>query len=46
MTETAFESALSIRIGEMLDACTKCGKCVEICPVTDPAGVGAASPQE
>src|SRR5665213_2185251 len=46
MTETAFESALSVRVGEMLDACTKCGKCVEICPVTGPAGVGAASPQD
>ena len=46
MTETAFESALSMRVGEMLDACTKCGKCVEICPVTDPAGVGAASPHD
>jgi heterodisulfide reductase subunit D len=46
MTETAFESALSIRVGEMLDACTKCGKCVEICPVTGPAGVGDVAPQD
>ncbi len=30
----------------MIDACTRCGKCVEICPVTAPAGVGAAAPQE
>ena len=30
----------------MIDACTRCGKCVEVCPVTAPAGVGAAAPQE
>jgi heterodisulfide reductase subunit D len=45
MSETAFEGALHARTAEMLDACTKCGKCVEICPVTGPAGVGRASPE-
>ena len=45
MTETAFESALAARTAEMLDACTQCGKCVEICPVTGPAGVGDAAPK-
>ena len=45
MTETAFEVALAERTSEMLDACTKCGKCVEICPVTAPAGVGDATPK-
>ena len=44
MTETAFESALSARTVEMLDACTRCGKCVEICPVTAPAGAGNTAP--
>jgi Fe-S oxidoreductase len=39
MSET-FEAALSGRVGAMLDACTQCGKCVEACPITDPAGVG------
>ncbi|HEX5509276.1 MAG TPA: (Fe-S)-binding protein, partial [Pseudolabrys sp.] len=39
------ESALTARTDEMLDACTKCGKCVEVCPVTGPAGVNAA-PQD
>jgi ferredoxin len=38
MTQTAFEVALTERTSEMLDACTKCGKCVEIYPVTAPAG--------
>jgi heterodisulfide reductase subunit D len=34
-----FEDALSGRIDEMLGACTRCGKCVEACPVATPAGV-------
>src|SRR5256886_13013805 len=41
MTET-FESALSARVDAMADACTRCGKCVEVCPVTGPGGVKAA----
>jgi heterodisulfide reductase subunit D len=45
MTQTAFEVALTERTSEMLDACTKCGKCVEICPMTGPAGVGDATPK-
>ncbi len=36
-----FESALSARVAEMVDACTRCGKCVEVCPVTGPGGVKA-----
>jgi Fe-S oxidoreductase len=46
MTETAFETALVRRTAEMVDACTRCGKCVEICPVTAPAGVGDAAPED
>jgi heterodisulfide reductase subunit D len=40
MTAT-FESALAARADEMADACTRCGKCVEVCPVTGPGGVKA-----
>ena len=36
MPET-FESALQARVDHMVDACTRCGKCVEVCPV-DGAG--------
>jgi heterodisulfide reductase subunit D len=39
MTET-FESALQTRVDDMLDACTRCGKCVEVCPAAEPAGLG------
>jgi heterodisulfide reductase subunit D len=39
MTET-FESTLQSRVDEMLDACTRCGKCVEVCPAAGPAGLG------
>jgi Fe-S oxidoreductase len=45
MSDTPFETALAARTSEMLDACTQCGKCVEICPVTGPAGVGEATPK-
>ena len=44
MTET-FEAALAQRVDAMLDACTRCGKCVEVCPVTGPGGV-KAQPRE
>jgi heterodisulfide reductase subunit D len=44
MTET-FESALAGRVAAMADACTRCGKCVEVCPVTGPGGV-KAEPRE
>jgi Fe-S oxidoreductase len=40
MPET-FETALQARVDGMLDACTRCGKCVEVCPVTGPGGVTA-----
>src|SRR4051812_46832411 len=40
MTAT-FEAALQDRVDDMVDACTRCGKCVEVCPVTQPGGVTA-----
>jgi heterodisulfide reductase subunit D len=40
MSET-FETALAGRVAAMADACTRCGKCVEVCPVTGPGGVEA-----
>src|SRR5471030_3243744 len=37
----SFELALQARVDTMVDACTQCGKCVEVCPVTTPGGVTA-----
>ncbi|HUL90023.1 MAG TPA: (Fe-S)-binding protein [Pseudolabrys sp.] len=45
MTETVFEAALTARTAEMLAACTRCGKCVEVCPMAKPAGIGNAAPE-
>lgn len=38
-----FEDALTGRVEEIIDACTRCGKCVEICPVKAAAGVTASA---
>jgi heterodisulfide reductase subunit D len=43
MSET-FETALTGRVDAMVDACTQCGKCVEVCPITEPAGVADEPP--
>ena len=40
MSDT-FETMLAERVDTMVDACTRCGKCVEVCPVTGPGGVNA-----
>src|ERR1700728_985712 len=42
MPET-FESALQSRVDTMIAACTRCGKCVEACPVTAAAGLETAA---
>jgi heterodisulfide reductase subunit D len=45
MAETAgteFMDALQARVTETLDACTRCGKCVEACPMAEPAGLDKA----
>jgi heterodisulfide reductase subunit D len=39
MSEISFETALGARVDEMLDACTRCGKCVDVCPSVTPAGI-------
>jgi heterodisulfide reductase subunit D len=41
MTDISFETALGERVDDMLDACTRCGKCVEVCPSVRPAGISA-----
>jgi heterodisulfide reductase subunit D len=44
MADLSFEAALNERVSDMLDACTRCGKCVEVCPSAMPAGVLDADP--
>ncbi len=38
---TGFEIGLQACVNDMIAACTRCGKCVEACPITDPAGITA-----
>jgi Fe-S oxidoreductase len=42
MQTVGFEQALNARVDDMLDACTKCGKCFEVCPIAGPAGLEGA----
>ena len=46
MQEMTLETALTERIDEMTDACTRCGKCVEVCPSVRPAGIEKAAPED
>jgi Fe-S oxidoreductase len=44
-SDISFETALEARVEQMLDACTRCGKCVEVCPSVKPAGIAEARPE-
>src|ERR1700754_3199992 len=46
MNDISFETVLGERVEEMLDACTRCGKCVEVCPSVKPAGITEAKSEE
>ena len=46
MNGISFETALGERVDDMLDACTRCGKCVEACPSVKPAGIADSQPQD
>jgi heterodisulfide reductase subunit D len=39
-----FLEALHGRVEETLSACVGCGKCVEACPMVEPAGIASTPP--
>jgi Fe-S oxidoreductase len=45
MNNAGFEQAFAGRVGDMLDACTKCGACFTACPIAAPAGLAGADPK-
>jgi heterodisulfide reductase subunit D len=46
MTDISFETALGEHVDDMLDACTRCGKCVEVCPSVTPAGISGVKSED
>jgi heterodisulfide reductase subunit D len=44
MPDSPFETALDLRVAELLERCTCCGACVEVCPMPAAAGIDAADP--
>jgi heterodisulfide reductase subunit D len=45
MPDSPFEMALDLRVAEVLERCTSCGACVEVCPMPEAAGIDASNPQ-
>lgn len=45
MSEASFDSALAGRVDDILDACTRCGKCFAVCPTGEPAGLSEIDPE-
>src|SRR3984957_19107651 len=45
MPDSPFEMALDLRVAEVLERCTSCGACVEVCPMPAAAGIDANDPQ-
>ncbi len=40
----AFIMSIDARVRDILDRCTRCGKCVEVCPTARPAGIDTSEP--
>jgi len=40
----AFITAMNTRVQEILDRCTRCARCVEVCPTAGPAGIDTREP--
>src|SRR2546427_12807758 len=44
MSETTFVASLEARAQEIVDRCSRCGRCVEVCPTAGPAGGDRSDP--
>ncbi|HEY7363385.1 MAG TPA: (Fe-S)-binding protein, partial [Methylomirabilota bacterium] len=42
--EAAFVTNLQARVAQILDTCSRCGRCVEVCPTAGPAGIDTRDP--
>jgi heterodisulfide reductase subunit D len=42
--EASFLASLDARVEAILDQCSRCGRCVEVCPTAGPAGVDTTDP--
>jgi len=42
----SFAEALQARTQDVLDSCTRCGRCFEVCPMTAPAGISGRNAAE
>jgi Fe-S oxidoreductase len=42
--EAAFVTGLDEQVRQILEQCSACGRCVEVCPTADPAGVDRTDP--
>jgi heterodisulfide reductase subunit D len=40
----AFITAINLRVRDILDRCTRCAKCVDVCPTATPAGIDTSEP--
>src|SRR5262245_54323129 len=43
--EAAFVTSLDARAREIVERCSRCGRCVEVCPTAGPAGVDRSDPE-
>jgi heterodisulfide reductase subunit D len=43
--EAAFVEGLDARVRAILDTCSACGRCVEVCPTAEPGGVDRSDPR-
>lgn len=42
--EAGFLASLDARVAHVLEACSRCGRCVEVCPTAGPAGIDTSDP--